>query len=187
MSAPPRPHQNPPVLQKERDENIERGREMLDKELKHLGISLSNRDELAHFFKFENVDDFLAAIGYGDLSVQTITLRLAQEREQPKIAAEATIKPTNNAVQVLGVGDLLTNMAGCCHPVSGDPIVGYVTRSRGITVHRADCYNITHEDEKERLVNVSWGRAETSYPSPSGRGLGPRGAGARYLHHCGRG
>lgn len=148
----------------EKAENIERGREMLDKELKHLGIALSTREELARFFKFENVDDFLAAIGYGDLSVQTITLRLAQERESPRVTAPATVKPVGNGVQVLGVGDLLTNMAGCCHPEPGDIIVGYVTRSRGITVHRADCYNITHEDEKERLVNVSWGRSQASYP-----------------------
>jgi len=148
----------------ERAENIERGREMLDKELKHLGIALSNREELARFFKFDSVDDFLAAIGYGDLSVQTITLRLAQERESPRVTSEATVKPAKSGIQVLGVGDLLTNLAGCCNPQQGDPIVGYVTRSRGITVHRADCYNITHEDEKERLVSVAWGRAAASYP-----------------------
>jgi len=148
----------------ERAENIERGREMLDKELKHLGIALSNREELARFFKFESVDDFLAAIGYGDLSVQTITLRLAQEREAPRVTTEAAVKPAKNGVQVLGVGDLLTNLAGCCNPQHSDPIVGYVTRSRGITVHRADCYNITHEDEKERLVSVAWGRSAASYP-----------------------
>ena len=148
----------------ERAENIERGREMLDKELKHLGIALSEREELAHFFKYDNVDDFLAAIGYGDLSPQTITLRLAQEREQPRLVTEAAAKPSGSGVQVLGVGDLLTNLAGCCNPAPGDAIVGYVTRNRGITVHRADCYNITHEDEKERLVNVSWGRAENSFP-----------------------
>ena len=149
----------------ERAENIERGREMLDKELKHLGIALSAREELAHSFKFESVDDFLAAIGYGDLSVQAITLRLAQERETPRTATEATVKPImSNGIQVMGVGDLLTNLAGCCHPQPGDYIVGYVTRSRGITIHRANCYNITHEDEKERLVGVAWEHAQTSYP-----------------------
>ena len=148
----------------ERAENIERGREMLDKELKHLGIALSTREELAHFFKFESVDDFLAAIGYGDLSMQTITLRLAQEREPPRAAAETAAKPLGNGVQVLGMGNLLTNLAGCCHPKPGDQIIGYVTRSRGITVHRADCYNVTHEDEKERLVGVTWGHPQASYP-----------------------
>ena len=148
----------------ERAENIERGREMLDKELKHLGIALSNREELARFFKFEMVDDFLAAIGYGDLSMQTITLRLAQEREPPHVAPEVTTRPSGSEVQVLGVGDLLTNLAGCCHPQPGDPIVGYVTRSRGITVHRTDCYNIIHEDERERLVGVAWGHTKASYP-----------------------
>ena len=148
----------------ERAENIERGREMLNKELKHLGIALSTREGLAHFFKFDNVDDFLAAIGYGDLSVQTITLRLAQEREAPRVTTEAVVKPTGSGVQVLGVGNLLTSLAGCCHPKPGDYIVGYVTRNRGITVHRADCYNIIHEDEKERLVGVAWGHTQASYP-----------------------
>jgi len=65
---------------------------------------------------------------------------------------------------VLGIGDLLTNLAGCCHPVPGDDIVGYVTRSRGITVHRRDCYNVVNEDEKERLIEVEWGQTDTQYP-----------------------
>jgi guanosine-3',5'-bis(diphosphate) 3'-pyrophosphohydrolase len=148
----------------ERAENIERGREMMDKELKHLGLKLSEREDLAKLFKYDNMEDFLAAIGYGDLSVQTIALKLASQQEPPKAASEVVIKPSSMAVQVLGVGSLLTNLAQCCHPVPGDPIVGYVTRSRGITVHRQDCYNILHEDEKERLVQVEWGMTGNCYP-----------------------
>jgi len=67
-------------------------------------------------------------------------------------------------VQVLGVGDLATHLAQCCHPVPGDKIVGYVTRSRGVTIHRQDCYNVIHEDEKERLVPVEWGETDALYP-----------------------
>jgi guanosine-3',5'-bis(diphosphate) 3'-pyrophosphohydrolase len=148
----------------ERAENIERGREMMDKELKHLGLKLSEREDLAKLFKYDNMEDFLAAIGYGDLSVQTIALKLASQQEPPKAASEVVIKPSSMAVQVLGVGSLLTNLAQCCHPGPGDPIVGYVTRSRGITVHRQDCYNILHEDEKERLVQVEWGMTGNCYP-----------------------
>lgn len=147
----------------ERDENIERGREMLDKELRHLGFTVNDRETLATLFKYPSVDDFLAAIGYGDLSVQTISLRLAQQ-EQPRPATGAVVKPSLSGVQVLGVGDLLANLGGCCHPVPGDAIVGYITRSRGITVHRQDCYNVVHEDEKERLVRVEWGKSEACYP-----------------------
>ena len=67
-------------------------------------------------------------------------------------------------MQVLGVGDLVTHLAQCCHPVPGDEIIGYITRSRGVTIHRQDCYNVVHEDEKERLVPVEWGQADLLYP-----------------------
>ena len=65
---------------------------------------------------------------------------------------------------MLGVGELLTNLAQCCNPVPGDDIVGYVTRSRGITIHRRDCFNVINEDEKERLIEVEWGQTEAQYP-----------------------
>ena len=70
----------------------------------------------------------------------------------------------SSTVQVLGTGDLLTQIARCCNPVPGDRILGYVTRSRGVTVHREDCYNVLHEAEKERLVDVEWGRTGQMYP-----------------------
>ena len=149
----------------ERAENIEHGRGLLDKELKQLGLKLSNRDKLAQLFKYASVDDFLAAIGYGGISVHHIALRLAAQQEQPRAVTGVTpSKPPSSTVQVLGVGDLLTNLAGCCHPVPGDSIVGYVTRSRGVTVHRRDCYNVVNEDEKERLIDVEWGYTDSQYP-----------------------
>ncbi len=149
----------------ERAENIEHGRELLGKELKQLGLKLSNREELAKFFKYASVDDFLAAIGYGGISVHHIALKLAAQQEQPRPVIGVTPpKPPTSTVQVLGVGDLLTNLAGCCHPVPGDKIIGYVTRSRGVTVHRQDCYSVVHEDEQERLVKVEWGQTDSLYP-----------------------
>jgi len=149
----------------ERAENIERGRELLEKELKQLGLKFSDREKLANFFKYPSVDDFLAAIGYGGISVHHIALKLAAQQEQPRPVSDVSLpKPPTSTVQVLGVGDLLTNLAGCCHPVPGDDIIGYVTRSRGITVHRSDCYNIVNEDEKERLIEVRWGHADVQYP-----------------------
>ncbi|UCG54278.1 MAG: bifunctional (p)ppGpp synthetase/guanosine-3',5'-bis(diphosphate) 3'-pyrophosphohydrolase [Dehalococcoidia bacterium] len=149
----------------ERTENIEHGRELLEKELKQLGLKFSNREKLAELFKYSNVDDFMAAIGYGGISVHHIALKLATQQEQPRpIVDMAPPKPPTSTVQVLGVGDLLTNLAGCCHPVPGDNIVGYVTRSRGITVHRRDCYNVVNEEEKERLIKVEWGKPDSQYP-----------------------
>jgi GTP pyrophosphokinase len=149
----------------ERAENVEHGREVLEKELKQLGLKFSNREKLAELFKYSNVDDFLAAIGYGGISVHHIALKLAAQQEHPRpVAGIVQPKQPKSTVQVLGVGDLLTNLAGCCRPVPGDDIVGYVTRSRGITVHRLDCYNIVNEEEKERLIKVEWGQPDSQYP-----------------------
>jgi GTP pyrophosphokinase len=149
----------------ERAENIERGRELLERELKRLGLKVNDREALAKLFKYDSVDDFLAAIGYGGISTHHIAQKLAVQQERPRVAAEtAPPKPPVSTVQVLGVGDLLTNLGGCCQPVPGDKIVGYVTRNRGVTVHREDCYTVVREDEKERLVKVEWGQADVLYP-----------------------
>ncbi len=149
----------------ERADNIERGRELLEKELRHLGVRLSKREELAKLFNYDNPDDFLAAIGYGGITVHQIALKLATQQEPPKVVVEvAPSKPPASAVQVLGVGDLLTHLAQCCRPVPGDKIVGYVTRSRGVVIHRQDCYNVIHQDEPERLIAVEWGQTDSLYP-----------------------
>ncbi len=148
----------------ERTENIERGRQLLEKELRHLGIKIE-RGELADLFSYSNPDDFLAAIGYGGITTHQIALALAAQQEPPKVVAEVTRpKPVPSAVRVLGVGDLATHLAQCCHPVPGDRINGYITRSRGVTIHRQDCYNVLHEDEKDRLVPVEWGQTDALYP-----------------------
>ncbi|MBI4285027.1 MAG: bifunctional (p)ppGpp synthetase/guanosine-3',5'-bis(diphosphate) 3'-pyrophosphohydrolase [Chloroflexi bacterium] len=152
----------------ERTENIEQGRVLLEKEMRRLGVRLNEREALARLFKYDNLDDFLAAIGEGSISVHQIALKLAAQQEQAKpagTAAEAApAAPTVSGIQVLGVGDLFTRLALCCHPVAGDKIIGYVTRTRGVTIHRQDCYNITHEDEKERLIPVGWGQIDALYP-----------------------
>jgi len=148
-----------------RVENIERGRELLDKEMRRLGIKLSGREELAKLFKYDSLDDFLAAIGYGGITTHQVALKVAAQQEQPREIIEVTPpKPPVLAVQVLGVGDMLTRLAECCHPLPGDKIIGYVTRSRGVSVHRRDCHNIIHEDEKERLIPVEWGQTDALYP-----------------------
>lgn len=148
----------------ERAENIERGRQLLEKELRRLGIKIE-RQVLAGLFNYHNVDDFLTAIGYGGITAHQIALKLAAQEKKSEELVEVTLpKLAPSAVQVLGVGDLVTNLAQCCHPVPGDEIIGYITRSRGVTIHRQDCYNVIHEDEKERLIPVEWGQADVLYP-----------------------
>ena len=148
----------------ERADNIERGRDIIEKELRRLNLSVAEcSEEILKIFKYEALDDFLAALGYGGVSTAHIATRLAplihkdDELELP--APDTAAAPrTSHTVQVLGTGDLLTQMGRCCNPVPGDRIIGYITRSRGVTIHRADCYNVLHEDEQERLVDVEWGR-----------------------------
>ncbi len=148
----------------ERNENIERGRSLLEKAMRQLDIKFTERDNLAKLFKYDSMDDFYAAIGYGGITTQQITLKLAVQQQQPKVVETTPPRLPTSAVTVRGVGDLLTHLAQCCHPVPGDKIIGYVSRTRGVTVHRQDCYNITNEDEKERLVPVEWGETDSLYP-----------------------
>jgi len=148
----------------ERGDNIERGRELLEKVIRQLGIKLMEREKLAKLFKYDSLDDFYAAIGYGGITTHQIALRLAAQQQQPRIVPTAPPTPPTSAVKVRGVGDLLTHLAQCCHPVPGDKVMGYVTRSRGVTVHRQDCHNIINEDEKDRLIPVEWGETDSLYP-----------------------
>jgi guanosine-3',5'-bis(diphosphate) 3'-pyrophosphohydrolase len=148
-----------------RSDNIEKGREILEKEMRRLGMSLGNREDLAHSFKYETVEDFYAAVGYGEMSASQIAFKHAVQEEQPKVAEP--IPPTVSAplgIKVLGTGELLTRLGKCCKPVPGDDITGYITRSAGVTIHRTNCPNIIHEKERERLVAVQWGQVDQLYP-----------------------
>ncbi len=150
----------------ERTQNIERGRQILDRELKRLVIAITNIEEAAHLFDCESSDDFLAAIGYGGITPHQLALKLAIEPEKTPAVTKTvrTEKTTTTGIQVLGVGDLLTQLARCCNPLPGDHIIGYITRSHGITVHRKDCINVINIEDKKRLIEVSWGEIQEGYP-----------------------
>ncbi len=151
----------------ERVENIKRGQELLDKELRRLGLSSWEQERIAALFGYDEGNDFLAAIGCGDVNIHQLRSKLTAHEERPQPAVTAPRRPRlSSAIQVLGVGDLLTRLAPCCNPVPGDDIIGFITRTRGVTIHRKDCPNIVHEDERERLVPVSWGAVDHSYPVP---------------------
>lgn len=152
----------------EKTENIDRGRSILEKELRRLGLTFADRERIAELFKYDTVEDFLAAVGCGDISPHLIAAKLAPVDRAPTPPHAPAVSPAEveatSAIKVLGAGDLLTHLAPCCQPVPGDLITGFVTRSRGVTIHRKDCPNVLNEDEKERLVKVSWGKTGLSFP-----------------------
>ena len=150
-----------------RDENIVQGRQILEKELKRLSV-VQPFEFVAHICGFEELEDFLAAIGYGDVTSQTIAQRVIEyERsQQSEEEPEQLIKQTPHravsidGVQVAGLDGVLAHPALCCNPVPGDPIVGYVTKGRGVSIHKTNCPNIVSlikRAEHARLVEVQWG------------------------------
>ncbi len=154
-----------------RDQNISQGKTMLDKELRRLGLTDINLERLAKEFDYRNLDGLYEAIGCGDLGLGRLVnhLTLGKEEEQPAFpVSKPTPQPprADDAVSVLGLKGLLTNMARCCNPAPGDDIVGYITRGRGATIHRQDCPNILRIKDRERLVRVTWGEAKRTYPVP---------------------
>lgn len=142
----------------ERDDNIAQGREMLERELKRLGLEHLRLEQVAeHFPIYQRLDDFLAAVGYGAVTMPQVAGKLVVQEEKAILSqpAESRPAPTVADVQVMGVGDLLTTLARCCSPMFGDDIVGFVTRGRGVNIHRSDCTNVARADQ-ERLIPVSW-------------------------------
>jgi guanosine-3',5'-bis(diphosphate) 3'-pyrophosphohydrolase len=151
----------------ERDENIAQGKEILEKELRRIGVDLRSEDIHKHFPRYSKVEDMIAAIGYGAISPQLIASRIGDTESRNVLNSNSHVPKPRAPLRldVMGVGDLLTSLAICCKPVNGDQIMGYVTRGRGITVHRSDCPNIANLPDPERLIQVSWGsKAGETYP-----------------------
>ncbi|NLG27020.1 MAG: bifunctional (p)ppGpp synthetase/guanosine-3',5'-bis(diphosphate) 3'-pyrophosphohydrolase, partial [Chloroflexi bacterium] len=149
----------------EREANITEGRQILERELQRLGYGQEAFSEIAGMMKFSKVEDLLAALGYGDVTPVQIAHKIDESLDKSDELKFGTIREsTVSDISVLGVGDLLTRLAPCCNPVPGDAIVGYITRGRGVTVHRADCPNVTKLTDIERLVTVTWGLPKEAYP-----------------------
>ncbi len=153
-----------------RDQNLNQGKLLLDKELRRLGMIEVSLERLAREFEYKNIEELYLAIGTGDLSISRIVKHLTVgEKEEPEELVPTSrpgVVPTSDTVVVLGVKGLLTSIARCCNPAPGDEIVGYITRGRGATIHRRDCPNILRSQDHERLVRVSWGEPKTTYPVP---------------------
>jgi len=161
------------------DRNVDEGRTIFERELHRLGISKVQYEQVAHKFSYQKVDGFFAALGRGDLTTVQVanavhelilpTIDPASDDSpalQPRIHKPQQNFPDN--VQIMGVGDLLTHTALCCKPVPYDTVVGYITRGRGVTIHRRDCRNALRlfNVERERMISVSWGMspARKTYP-----------------------
>jgi len=154
----------------DREQNISDGRQLLERELRRLGLEGVAYEQLARELGYGQVDDLLAAIGDGDVSLGKVVSHLA-EAKLPELDLPRPLEIETRGgrlapeeVSILGVSGLLTNIARCCKPLPGDPIVGYITRGRGATIHRRDCPNMLRIRDKERLVQVSWGQARETYP-----------------------
>ncbi len=151
------------------DQHVSEGRSQLEKELHRLGLDDLSYDKVCQSTHFNKVDDMLAAIGTGDykLSKALSPFRVTGET-LPKIKT-AAFRPDANTddFKVAGVGNLLTHMSRCCHPVPGDRIIGYITAGRGVTIHRQNCANILNlnDSQASRLIHVEWGeKSGSSYP-----------------------
>jgi len=152
----------------ERDENIAQGKEILERELRRLGVDMKLEDVMQRFPRYSKLDEFLAAIGYGGVSTQQIVSKLDETPKDVFPVSSVVKAPKSPArVEVMGAGNLLTIQANCCRPVPGDPIVGYTTRGRGVVYHRKDCPNVVNISDPERLVPVSWGdEVHETHPVP---------------------
>jgi len=155
------------IKQQDRDINIAAGRSALERELHRLGLSSVTVPQVAERLSFADADSMMAALGRGDLQIHQVvsTLMGLAEPEQaetisfPTQARRPVPGKSQDNFRILGVGNLLTQAARCCHPVPHDVIVGYITRGRGVTIHRRDCANILRlkDEDRDRLIDVEWG------------------------------
>lgn len=153
----------------DREQNLNQGRIILDKEFHRLGVSHINIEDLSRSLDLKNEDELYISIGCGDMSIRKIINKIndvEKESEDPlfQIHAPAIERESVDAVNVLGLKGILTHFARCCNPAPGDAITGYITRGRGVTIHRMDCPNILSVKDKERLIKVDWGEAHRTFP-----------------------
>lgn len=153
----------------DRELNLTQGKEIIKRDLQRLGLRDTDLNEIAKELDFKNTDDLYVAIGCGDLSSMRVINKINEDQKmgtqqvlQPRLLP--TDKSKSSGITVLGTGSIYTTFARCCNPAPGDEIIGYITKGRGATIHKADCPNIQRVKNRERLINVSWGAPEQRYP-----------------------
>lgn len=151
----------------DRDKNLAAGRELLDAELSRLNLVLDHPTKVLNRFNVNSMDELLVGIGGGEIKVTQVVHFIQSQQpkhELPEIDPRLKTKPLSqnkakSDVIVQGVGNLLSHMAGCCHPLPGDAIIGYITQGRGIAIHRDDCeqFKLLQDAQPERVVEATWG------------------------------
>ena len=179
------------IRTQERERSISLAKEMLEKEGRRLGVNFGkelkqgNLEKVAAEFTYKTVDDLLSAVGYARITPKQVLHKLVpkpeaaedrkgrpedkkdrqRSREPKSKEGDIPAKVVKDGVSIKGVDDVMIRFANCCQPVPGDPIVGYISRGKGIVVHTADCKNV-QQFSSYRLINVSWdGVEETVYPA----------------------
>ncbi|NLC02269.1 MAG: GTP diphosphokinase [Pseudomonas formosensis] len=152
--------------QQAREQNVQAGKVMLERELARMALTGTDYAQLIERLGIRSQEDLFAALGSGDIRLNHVVNVAHQLVEPDRHAEQLELIPRRQQksgrrgdVHIQGVGNLLTQLAGCCQPVPGDPIIGYITVGRGVTVHRADCATALQlqDRESERLIEVSWG------------------------------
>ncbi len=151
------------------DESVTQGRVQLDKELHRLGVTSVNQEKLAQRLHFNKPDDLLAAIGRNEITLRRIALALQAELPNKIIAITKPVfrqpaeRSSSTGILIEGVGNLVTRMAKCCNPKPPDAITAYVTRDRGITIHRDDCAHVLRlsENKSDRMLDAKWSEQST--------------------------
>ena len=157
--------------QQDREQNIQQGREVVERELRRLNLSDDiSVDDIATVMKYDDVEDFLCLVGFGDIQpnqiIGAIAARGQKRPETQDLQALLRNNPQTKSLTVHGVGGVHTRLAQCCTPVAPEPIIGYVTRGQGITIHTQSCPQVAAITERERLIDVEWGTTQQSHPVP---------------------
>lgn len=158
--------------QQNREQNLEHGKLLVEKELKRLGLEGVDLNQLIANFGLKSVDDLFVGIGCGDIPIGKLINRIGELKAdglttESELIPEAPAKDTkSDSITVSGLSRMAHNFAHCCNPMPGDPIIGYITRGRGVTIHRMDCPNAMSLKDKERLIKVDWSIVEKKYPVP---------------------
>ena len=158
---------------KDRDKNIEKGKEILEKEAKRLNYNVNEFlkdewiDEVRAKLNVSTIDDLYAALGFGTVKLSQVTAKLIDiynrfNKKPIKNIVKSKRKVQKSGIDVKGVDGVKVRIAKCCTPVPGDDIIGYITIGRGISVHRADCPNVNNNVEESRIVQVSWQKDEAN-------------------------